>query len=315
MTADLRLDVGNDDFETLEKLVYRARSLQQKHEFSAQEQLGMATVGDAGGGAGGAGGTTATPRVVIDEDQPWRSSWRASGSGKSSTTTPSKAGRASALKSTWWAGAGASSGRSATSNSSLRALAAQQQHELDELEQREQELESLRLAEIREQYLEQHKRELAQQIEAMMTPVLSKPPGLATANMYLAEDRILCYELVACCPYPQGTSQADLAAMKPKAWTMAFVSGAQGFVDPVTDLNGILKQRRRWLNGSFFATMFYLRNMWADVLMGNTGHTKLQRIGFLFQWLYTWLTTIMTLTLLSNFYLTLHYAVFIRCTF
>ena len=58
--------------------------------------------------------------------------------------------------------------------------------------------------------------------------------------------------------------------MKPKACTMAFISGAQGFVDPVTDLNGILKQRRRWLNGSFFATMFYLRNMWTDVLVRGT---------------------------------------------
>ena len=90
---------------------------------------------------------------------------------------------------------------------------------------------------------------------------------------------------------------------------MAFVAGAQGFVDPVTDLSGILKQRRRWLNGSFFATLFYLTNMWADVLVGRTAHSRLRRVGFLFQWLYTWLTTFMMLTLLSNFYLTLHFAV------
>ncbi|KAJ7276864.1 glycosyltransferase family 2 protein [Mycena rebaudengoi] len=57
-----------------------------------------------------------------------------------------------------------------------------------------------------------------------------------TANMYLAEDRILCWELVS----KRGGS-----------WILHYVKSAYA----VTDVPELISQRRRWLNGSFFAAV------------------------------------------------------------
>jgi cellulose synthase/poly-beta-1,6-N-acetylglucosamine synthase-like glycosyltransferase len=117
-------------------------------------------------------------------------------------------------------------------------------------------------------------------------------PGLSKANMYLAEDRILCYELLA---------SAN------KRWTMKFVAGAVAFVDPVDSLMGLLGQRRRWLNGSLFATMHYLRNFWHDIR--GTAHSRARKAALGAQWCYSVLTMMCTMTLLANFYLCLHFTV------
>ncbi|GHJ86389.1 hypothetical protein NliqN6_2791 [Naganishia liquefaciens] len=60
--------------------------------------------------------------------------------------------------------------------------------------------------------------------------------GIFTANMYLAEDRILCWELVS---------------KRGSRWTLHYVKSARA----VTDVPELVSQRRRWLNGSFFAAI------------------------------------------------------------
>lgn len=99
-----------------------------------------------------------------------------------------------------------------------------------------------------------------------------------TANMYLAEDRILCWELVA---------------KREERWVLKFVKSAAG----ETDVPGMLSfffsfllmkyankpdsvpefisQRRRWLNGAFFAAVYSLVNakqIW------NTDHSIARKI-------------------------------------
>ncbi|KAJ3855614.1 glycosyltransferase family 2 protein [Lentinula lateritia] len=59
-----------------------------------------------------------------------------------------------------------------------------------------------------------------------------------TANMYLAEDRILCWELVS----KRGGS-----------WILHYVKSAYGVTDVPDQVPELISQRRRWLNGSFFA--------------------------------------------------------------
>ncbi|KAJ7655402.1 chitin synthase-domain-containing protein [Mycena rosella] len=61
-----------------------------------------------------------------------------------------------------------------------------------------------------------------------------------TANMYLAEDRILCWELVA----KRGGS-----------WILHYVKSAYAVTDVPDQVPELISQRRRWLNGSFFAAV------------------------------------------------------------
>ena len=72
-----------------------------------------------------------------------------------------------------------------------------------------------------------------------------KELGPFKANMYLAEDRILCYEIIA---------RAD------EKWTLHYVKNAVAETDVPTTLTALVRQRRRWLNGSFFAMLYAIRN-------------------------------------------------------
>ncbi|KAK4685228.1 chitin synthase, partial [Tremellales sp. Uapishka_1] len=64
--------------------------------------------------------------------------------------------------------------------------------------------------------------------------------GIFSANMYLAEDRILCWELVA----KRGCK-----------WTLHYVKSAYAITDVPDTVAELVSQRRRWLNGSFFAAI------------------------------------------------------------
>jgi chitin synthase len=61
--------------------------------------------------------------------------------------------------------------------------------------------------------------------------------------MYLAEDRILCFELVS---------------KRNCSWILQYVKSATGETDVPTEMADFILQRRRWLNGSFFAAVYAL---------------------------------------------------------
>lgn len=65
--------------------------------------------------------------------------------------------------------------------------------------------------------------------------------GIFTKNMFLAEDRILCFELVA---------KAN------DAWVLSYVKEAKGETDVPEQAAELISQRRRWLNGSFAASVY-----------------------------------------------------------
>lgn len=58
---------------------------------------------------------------------------------------------------------------------------------------------------------------------------------LYNENIYLAEDRILCM------------------GIHRKHFTIRFLPDAYAEVDPIKTVHGLLGQRKRWINGSFFA--------------------------------------------------------------
>ena len=61
--------------------------------------------------------------------------------------------------------------------------------------------------------------------------------------MYLAEDRVLCFEIVA---------------KKKEAWTLRYVKEAKASTDVPDTVPEFISQRRRWLNGSLFSVRSYL---------------------------------------------------------
>ncbi|KAG9099470.1 Chitin synthase, class 2 [Ceratobasidium sp. UAMH 11750] len=64
--------------------------------------------------------------------------------------------------------------------------------------------------------------------------------GLFERNMYRAKDRILCFKIVT---------------KKNEAWTHKYVKSTKASTDVPTMLAEFISQRRRWLNGSFFAVL------------------------------------------------------------
>ncbi|KAI8338477.1 glycosyltransferase family 2 protein [Chlamydoabsidia padenii] len=112
--------------------------------------------------------------------------------------------------------------------------------------------------------------------------------GIFEANMYLAEDRILCYELVA---------------KKRANWVLHYVSGAYGETDVPSSVPEFLSQRRRWLNGSFFAGVYALFH-WGKIFKTDhsTGRKFLLLIELIYlsiQWLFSWFA-------LGNFFLSFY---------
>ncbi|KAG2225556.1 hypothetical protein INT45_013667 [Circinella minor] len=109
-----------------------------------------------------------------------------------------------------------------------------------------------------------------------------------TANMYLAEDRILCYELVA---------------KKGAKWSLHYVSNSYGETDVPDNVPEFISQRRRWLNGSFFAGIYALVH---SGKLWRSKHNIIRKIFFMFQGIYQTYQLIFSWFAIGNFYLTFY---------
>ncbi|KAI1848170.1 hypothetical protein JX266_005883 [Neoarthrinium moseri] len=110
-----------------------------------------------------------------------------------------------------------------------------------------------------------------------------------TANMYLAEDRILCWELVA---------------KRNERWVLKYVKGCTGETDVPDSVPEFISQRRRWLNGAFFAAVYSLvhfKQLW------QTDHTIARKVLLHIEFFYQLLQLLFTYFSLANFYLTFYF--------
>ncbi|KAF5716373.1 chitin synthase 2 [Fusarium mundagurra] len=110
-----------------------------------------------------------------------------------------------------------------------------------------------------------------------------------TANMYLAEDRILCWELVA---------------KRGERWVLKYVKGCTGETDVPDTVPEFISQRRRWLNGAFFAAVYSLvhfKQIWF------TDHTLARKILLHMEFFYQFIQLMFTFFSLANFYLTFYF--------
>jgi chitin synthase len=105
-------------------------------------------------------------------------------------------------------------------------------------------------------------------------------------NMFLAEDRILCFELVA------------KAGQK---WHLSYIKAARGETDVPEGAAEFIGQRRRWLNGSFAASLYSLMHFGR---MYKSGHNIIRMFFFHIQLIYNVLNLIFTWFALASYYLT-----------
>lgn len=110
-----------------------------------------------------------------------------------------------------------------------------------------------------------------------------------TANMYLAEDRILCWELVA---------------KRGERWVLKYVKGCTGETDVPDSVPEFISQRRRWLNGAFFAAVYSLFQC-RQILA--TDHTIARKFLLFVEFAYQLLQLLFTYFSLANFYLTFYF--------
>lgn len=115
--------------------------------------------------------------------------------------------------------------------------------------------------------------------------------GLFERNMYLAEDRILCFEIVT---------------KKRESWILRYVKSAKAATDVPTTVPEFISQRRRWLNGSLFAsfhsTIFFYR-IWTS------GQNPIRMLVLQIEFIYNAIQLIFTWTSLANFYLAFYFLV------
>ncbi|KAI9805388.1 MAG: hypothetical protein M1825_000639 [Sarcosagium campestre] len=105
-------------------------------------------------------------------------------------------------------------------------------------------------------------------------------------NMFLAEDRILCFELVA------------KAGAK---WHLTYVKASKGETDVPEGAPEFISQRRRWLNGSFAASIYALMHF---NRMYKSGHNLLRMFFLHIQLLYNIFSVILAWFSLAAFWLT-----------
>ncbi|KAF7164840.1 hypothetical protein CNMCM5623_009267 [Aspergillus felis] len=105
-------------------------------------------------------------------------------------------------------------------------------------------------------------------------------------NMFLAEDRILCFELVA------------KAGFK---WHLTYVKASKGETDVPEAAPEYISQRRRWLNGSFAASLYSIMHFGR---IYKSGHSLVRMFFLHIQMIYNCCQLIMTWFSLASYWLT-----------
>ena len=105
-------------------------------------------------------------------------------------------------------------------------------------------------------------------------------------NMFLAEDRILCFEL---------------GAKAGSKWHLSYVKAAKAETDVPEGAAEFIGQRRRWLNGSFAASVYSLVHF---ARLYKSGHNLIRMFFFHFQMFYNIATLVLSWFSLSSFWLT-----------
>lgn len=109
--------------------------------------------------------------------------------------------------------------------------------------------------------------------------------GIFTSNMYLAEDRILCFELVT---------------KRNCHWILQYVKSATGETDVPDTVTELILQRRRWLNGSFFAAIYAIAHFYQFF---RSDHSMMRKLAFFIEFTFNTINMIFAWFAIGNFFL------------
>ncbi|KAH2922333.1 hypothetical protein KXV64_001166 [Aspergillus fumigatus] len=112
--------------------------------------------------------------------------------------------------------------------------------------------------------------------------------GIFTANMYLAEDRILCFEIVT---------------KRNCRWLLQYVKSSTGETDVPDRMAEFILQRRRWLNGSFFAAVYAIAHFYQ---IWRSDHSFMRKFMLLVEFIYQTINMIFAWFNIGNFFLVFH---------
>ena len=74
-------------------------------------------------------------------------------------------------------------------------------------------------------------------IEEFLRGLNKKVLDLFELNMFLAEDRIMCFKIIS-------------QELKDQSFELMYLPGARAVTDPPPNLLKLMQQRRRWINGA-----------------------------------------------------------------
>ena len=104
------------------------------------------------------------------------------------------------------------------------------------------------------------------------------------ANMYLAEDRIMCLEILI---------------KRNEKWVLKYIPGCKALTDPPENIMVLMKQRRRWINGSIFAAFYCIINF---CKVTDSGHGVIRVITIYLFFAYYIAYFIFTIIMVGSFY-------------
>ncbi|WWC90481.1 uncharacterized protein L201_005417 [Kwoniella dendrophila CBS 6074] len=111
------------------------------------------------------------------------------------------------------------------------------------------------------------------------------PASIFDRNKFLAEDRILAFEIVC---------------KKNSKWRLQYVKSAKAGTDVPATVPEFISQRRRWLNGSIFAATYAMVCFWR---IWTSGHNFFRKIALTILTVYNLVNLIFNWLSISSFYL------------
>lgn len=112
--------------------------------------------------------------------------------------------------------------------------------------------------------------------------------NIEEANMYLAEDRILCLEIFT---------------KKKNKFNLEYLPDSCAYVDPITTLPKLLSQRKRWINGSWFALNYVLQHKGR---VAESSHNCWDKLWFHFNMMHAEVMKYVSYLAIAFFFVTLH---------